>query len=65
MALYEVTLVKANGQTETRYTDWPLEVGTTVAIDGRSMNVVARRPDAANPAASERFVCEESTDRVA
>jgi hypothetical protein len=60
MALYEITWVKTNGQTETRYTDTPLAVGESVMIDGSSAKVVSRHPDTHDPGASGRFVCEQS-----
>ena len=59
MTLYEITFVRANGQTETRYTDRPLTVGGSVRIDGQRAKVVTRHPDTQDPAASERFVCEQ------
>jgi hypothetical protein len=59
MALYEITVLKANGQTETRYTDWPPAVGDTVSISGRRVKVVSSDHQAQNPMATARFLCEE------
>lgn len=59
MALYEITVLKANGQTEIRYTDCPPAVGDTVPINGRYMKVVSRDRKAQHPAATARFICEE------
>jgi hypothetical protein len=60
MALYEITWVTKDGQTETRYTDRLPIVGESVTIVGSSARVVSRHPDTRNPEASERFVCEET-----
>lgn len=59
MALYEITMLRLNGQTETRYTDWPPAVGDTLPINGRPMKVVACDDQMQNPAATARFVCQE------
>jgi len=58
MTLYEIDLIRTNGQTETRYTDVPLVVGGSVTIDGRRARVISDHPDTKDPTASKRFVCE-------
>ena len=57
MALYELTVVKLNGETETRYTDLLPQLGGTVAIDGRRAEIVSQHHDVSDPNARERFVC--------
>jgi hypothetical protein len=60
MTLYEVDLIRTNGQTETRYTDVRLVVGGSVTIDGRPARVVSDHLDTKEPGASRRFVCEHA-----
>ena len=58
MALYELTVVRPNGESETRYTDLLPQLGGTVAIDGRKAEIVSQHNDVTNPNAQERFVCK-------
>ncbi len=58
MALYELTVVRPNGESETRYTDLLPQLGGTVAIDGKRAEIVSQHHDVTNPNARERFVCK-------
>jgi hypothetical protein len=59
MTLYEIMIIKQDGQRETRYTDHPPNIGDTIVVDGRQTTVVSRLPNTLEPLAAERFVCEE------
>ena len=58
MALYELTLLRPDGQQELRYTDHPPMVGGTVRIDNHIATVVSRDTDASHQDAVARFVCK-------
>ena len=61
MALFEITVVKPNGETETRYTDEPPVIGGTVTIGGRRGQIVSCHDDVLSSNAVERFVCRVIT----
>jgi hypothetical protein len=55
--VYELTVLRGHGETESRYTDIAPAVGDTVRIGGRRALIVSRHPDPINEAAVARFVC--------
>ena len=57
MALFEVVLTFADGRTELRLTDQPLQPGDRVVIGNREWVVVLERP-ALRPTVFAQYVCE-------
>jgi hypothetical protein len=58
MPVYELSLRKAHGELETRYTDIRPAVGDTVHIDGRPVRILSRHADPINETATARYACE-------